>query len=126
MENALSYPARFFFAVVLPNFVLVTLTALYLYLFGYFSEFTKIAGPSGPGPGAGNGATLLAAISVFLIGFAYLVVFLLIPSLVGTILVSTRKWSVRRNAFFSGAAVTILVAALYYALTFLFLNSIRG
>ena len=124
-QNYLPFGERFVFGVVLPNIGLVVISIVYFYWAGYFAEFSKIAGPTGPGPGAGTGSTLLAAIVVFLVGFAFVVFFLLIPSLVVTFLVSTRKWSVRWAVFLAGSASCTLVAGLYYVSTFLFLNSIR-
>ena len=122
----LSYFQRFVYGVVLPNIALVLLTAAYLYYAGYFAEFEKIAGPSGPGPGAGNGATLLAAVVVYLVGFVALTVFLFIPSLAVTIAISMRNWSSRAIAFLVGCAGCILVSLLYYGFMIYMLNSIRS
>ena len=105
--SVLPYRTRLFFVVLIPNFLVWGSLAAYLWLAGVSNEFKSIAGPSGPGPEAGNGASLIVAVVVFVVGGFLVFSGILIPIFILTLTTSMRKFKRRRTAIVGGLASTI-------------------
>ena len=105
--SVLPYWKRFIWVVIVPNFIVWVSLAIYLYLSGLSNRFEGISGPSGPGPGAGNGISLITAVVVFAVGGFLVFSGFLIPILVLTLTTSMRRFKRRRTAIIGGLASTI-------------------